>query len=145
MKTYTDIEQSKKLAEILPIESADMHYNNGSCRGVDYTEHFSAELMPYQEALHLMKIHKTNFMFQVIPCWSLAALLDILPPYLFEFERGIDLNIYPNLNGKGWHCSYMPNSIENMKTYKFKLITSEDTIIDACYEMIIKLHEQKLL
>lgn len=26
MKSYTDIEQSKKLAEILPLESADMHY-----------------------------------------------------------------------------------------------------------------------
>lgn len=26
MKAYTDIEQSKKLAEILPIESADMYY-----------------------------------------------------------------------------------------------------------------------
>ena len=26
MKAFTDIEQSKKLAEILPLESADMHY-----------------------------------------------------------------------------------------------------------------------
>ena len=26
MKVYTDISQSKKLAEILPIESADMYY-----------------------------------------------------------------------------------------------------------------------
>jgi len=26
MKSYTDIEQSKKLAEFLPIESADMAY-----------------------------------------------------------------------------------------------------------------------
>ena len=26
MKSYTDLEQSKKLAEILPIESADMSY-----------------------------------------------------------------------------------------------------------------------
>lgn len=27
MKSYTDLEQSKKLAEILPIESADMRYD----------------------------------------------------------------------------------------------------------------------
>ena len=26
MKSYTDLEQSKKLAEILPLESADMSY-----------------------------------------------------------------------------------------------------------------------
>lgn len=28
MKTYTNIEQSKKLAEILPVESADMCFND---------------------------------------------------------------------------------------------------------------------
>lgn len=27
MKSYTTLEQSKKLAEILPLESADMFYN----------------------------------------------------------------------------------------------------------------------
>ena len=125
MKSYTDLNQSKKLAEILPLESADMFYRNNE---VD------VKLMWEHNA------HKVKY-----PCWSLAALLDVLPPYLFEFERGIDLNVYPNLNSKGWHCSYMPNCTENMKTDKFKLITSEDTLIDACYEMIIKLHEQKLL
>ena len=26
LKAYTDLEQSKKLAKILPLESADMHY-----------------------------------------------------------------------------------------------------------------------
>ncbi len=28
MKAFTDVEQSKKLAEILPIESADMYFND---------------------------------------------------------------------------------------------------------------------
>ena len=128
MKSYTDIEQSKKLAEILPLESADMHYNNGSCRGVDYTEHFSAELMPYQEALHLMKIHKTNFMFQVIPCWSLAALLDIIPyPILAKHAN------------ETWSCV---SWVEKMIPY---FVEGCDSPINACYEMILKLHEEKLL
>ncbi len=30
IKAYTDLKQSKKLAEILPIESADMEYKLGS-------------------------------------------------------------------------------------------------------------------
>lgn len=34
IKSYTDLEQSKKLAEILPLESADMHYNNVSIIGL---------------------------------------------------------------------------------------------------------------
>ena len=29
IKSYTDIEQSKKLAEILPLDSADMYYGYG--------------------------------------------------------------------------------------------------------------------
>ena len=137
VKSYTDINQCKKLAEILLIESADMAYWKRSYRPNDYAimAHHTKELQDGFEAKGI----------EYIPCWSLDALLNKLPPYLFEFERGIDLNIYPNLNGKGWHCSYMPNNIENMKTDKFKLITSKDTLIDACYEMIIKLHEQKLL
>lgn len=68
-----------------------------------------------------------------------------MPPYLFEFERGIDLNIYPNLNGKGWHCSYMPNNIENMKKDKFKQITNGDNPVDAAFEMICWLKENKKL
>ena len=129
MKSYTDINQSKKLAEILPIESADMHY---------------IIVGTNEEPKHIVGLGEYIGILPSIPCWSLAALLEILPTYLFEFERGIDLNVYPNLNGRGWHCSYMPNCIENMKTDKFKLITSENTLIDACVEMILKLNELKL-
>lgn len=140
MKAYTDISQSKKLAEILPIESADMHYNNGSCRGVDYTEHFSAELMPYQEALHLMKIHKTNFMFQVIPCWSLAALLDVIPQEILNGEYVINIT---EGHDNRWILTY--DHCENRHHSYYGLSTGADSLIDACYEMILKLNELKLL
>jgi hypothetical protein len=76
-----------------------------------------------------------------MPCWSLGALLDVMPPYLFEFERGIDLNIYCNLNGKGWHVSYMPNNIESMQKDKFRQITNGETPIDAAYNMVVWLLE----
>lgn len=138
MKAYTNIEQSKKLAKILPIESADKYY----FRQID-----SDCFPPNVESIlpiPLFKDSKEDFNYD-IPCWSLAALLDFLPPYLYESERGIDLNIYLNLNGKGWHCSYMPNCIENMKEDKFRLITNGDNLIDACYEMIIKLKERNLI
>lgn len=134
---YTNIEQSKKLAEILPLESADMHYSkdfDGSWF-VDFAKYTSVTIPKYVG----------NIEEHLLPCWSLAALLSILPPYLFEFERGIDLNVYPNLNGKGWHCSYMPNCTENVKKDNFKLMTSEDNLIDACYEMVLKLYEQNIL
>ena len=131
MKSFTDLEQSKKLAEILPIESADMCY-----RIVAYNPDDTHVYQPYCFV---------GTLESDIPCWSLALLLSVLPTYLFEFDRGIDLNVYPNLNGRGWHCSYMPNCIENMKTDKFKLITNGDTLVDACYEMILKLNKLNLL
>ena len=129
MKSFTDLSQSKVLAEILPLESADMQYI--SFRHEDDTIAWIPQL-------------GTPSKYD-IPCWSLSSLLDVLPPYLFELERGIDLNVYPHLTHKGWHCSYMPNNIESMQKDKFKLITSEDNLIDACVAMIEKLHKQKLL
>lgn len=133
-KAFTSLEQSKKLAEILPLESADMHYHYGN----DFDELESIPTITEEDD------HFTLFPNDV-RCWSLAALLGVFPPYLFEFERGIDFNVYPNLNGKGWHCSYMPNCIENMKKDKFRLITSEDSLVDACVAMIEKLNELNLL
>ena len=131
MKIATNINQSKELAEILHKDSADMCYTPIA---LSFNGNSEPKLIAFPPK------HPLD-----IPCWSLSGLLDVLPTYLFEFDRGIDLNVYPNLNGRGWHCSYMPNCTENMKTDKFKLITSEDNLIDACVEMIIKLHEQKLL
>ena len=60
MKAFTDIEQSKKLAEILPLESADMFYDQyGVTRNGKPKERYSD--------------------YHQLPVWSLAALLDALP------------------------------------------------------------------
>lgn len=61
MKSYTDIEQSKKLAEILPIESADMFYRDSDSNDVKLMwEHVAPKV--------------------TTPCWSLAALLNVIKP-----------------------------------------------------------------
>jgi hypothetical protein len=57
IKSYTDLQQSKKLAEILPLESADMYY---PCEGV--SPKFGVALSISDN----------------IPCWSLASLLSVL-------------------------------------------------------------------
>ena len=68
MKSYTDLEQSKKLAEILPLESADMWYGNED---------------PHKIAIGKWDDNKHDE--DDIPCWSLAALLAVLDePYLFK-------------------------------------------------------------
>ena len=62
MKAYTDITQSKRLAKILPIESADMWYGNED---------------PYKIAIGQWNDNEHDE--DDIPCWSLAALFDLLP------------------------------------------------------------------
>lgn len=126
-KICTSIEQSKRLIELgIDVNSADMVYHknlNGT-----YNLRVVDNVLKYD-----------------IPAWSLSALLELMPSYLFEFERGIDLNFYPSINRKVWLCSYMPNVIENMKTDKFKHITHADNLVDAAYEMIIWLKENNYL
>lgn len=124
MKLFTDLKQSKKLVKILPLESADAWYGNED---------------PYKITVGKWKDNKHDE--DDIPAWSLTALLGLMPPYLFEFERGIDLNIYPNLNGKGWHCSYMPNNIKSIKKDKFRQVTNGDNPVDAAFKMVCWLKE----
>lgn len=118
-KICTSVEQSKKLIDLgIDVSTADMCWHRNS------------------DGTYSLGIDDTVLQDD-IPAWSIPALLELLPPYLFEFERGIDLNVYPNINGKGWHCSYMPNSIEDMKTDKFKKITNGDSLIDAVFKMVV--------
>ena len=110
MKSYTDLEQSKKLAEILPIESADMRYS------------------PLGDNMHPWVWTDTFIEKDAIPCWSLAALLGVIP--------------YPSLHKtfSGWRCdSY------NKEGTSCILGVPADNPVDACYEMILKLHELNLL
>lgn len=142
-KICTDIKQAKKLIELgIDVNSADMYY---------MYRHWEID----EETIGIQSDASIGFdsdfycgtdngkTYHYIPAWSLSALIELMPPYLFEFERGIDLNVYPNLNGKGWHCSYMPNAVENMKNDKFKQITNGDNPIDAAFEMICWLLENK--
>lgn len=124
MKICSDLEQSTKLAEFLPIDSADMYYD------------VNDDGIQSKPEIIVGGIGKRD-----IPAWSLSKLMDILP-IQFDWE---------------------------LKTYKFKMQTDcyssgekyydlgyqgaycwleyeDDTeLVDACYKLIIKLHERELL
>ena len=112
MKSYTDLEQSKTLAKVLPPESADMYWD------YDVQKH---EYYPM--------VMDDQFDDFCIRAWSLAALLNALPP-IEGFRPIIDLDI---------------NLIRYEGNYRDKLCFSGNNIVDACYEMILKLKEQNLL
>ena len=118
IKSFTSLEQSKKLAEILPLESADMYYPWYIEEDRDNIKSGHRISIPSVGNF----IHKVN----ILPCWSLAALLSVLP-------NGIVMN-KDSQNGK-YHFS---------SKYIGTYVTADNTI-DACYEMIERLHELNLL
>ena len=123
IKSYTNLEQSKELAKILPLESADMYYSltDGEQKphlGFDYN------FVKVQTGLKLLT-----------PCWSLAALLDCLP--VLEDRNPTTCK---DIRYNKWHIVYHSTaSLECIDTERY------DSLIDACYEMIIQLHENKML
>ena len=123
MKSYTDIEQSKKLAEILPIESADMWYSYYG------NPKYNPTIAYEGEQWFLCQIRNSSH--TDIPCWSLAALLDILPD-------GTDIiKDKSDTENEKYMCTVgIKNDI---------ISTFADNSVDACYEMILKLHELNLL
>jgi hypothetical protein len=123
IKSYTDLEQSKQLAKILPLESANMYYSKHNTIHAN-TLYGSCDIQDF-------KIR------EYIPCWSLAALLGIIPQELFDGEYII--NITEGLNHK-WIISY-----EHYSEVSSYIDVSSDSLIDCCVEIIIKLKERNLL
>ena len=113
MKAYTDLEQSKKLAEILPLESADMSYR--PYREDGGISDYQSNLCPYRFAS-----------WCGFPCWSLAALLSILPKQVI---------LSGNAEDAYWYCTCED-------AFKSSFADSNNPV-DACYNMILKLHELK--
>jgi hypothetical protein len=100
MKAHTDIEQSKKLAEILPTESADMWYED------------SGLMIP--RLGHIPKDHTDT----EVPCWSLAALLSVISIATLECTKGL------------YHCvSYDGKDFIFSKTTDNPIDTCVETIL----------------
>ena len=125
MKAYTDIEQSKQLAEILPVESADMCY-----RMVAYNPDNTHVYQPYCFV---------GTLESDVSCWSLATLIEHLPRCIETKECMVFLDIYKS-ETYGWIIEYSNNQED-----VFWIYSDNHNLIDACYEMILKLHGQKLL
>jgi hypothetical protein len=116
IRAYTTIEQSRKLAEILPLESADMMWT------YDFTVN---DINGINVISNTLKLEEKD-----VPAWSLAALLSVIRETIGYTIYGVN-NVYMscNLGDEPWKLE--------TKVY--------DNEIDACVEMIIKLHKINLL
>lgn len=120
MKSYTDIKQSKKLAEMLPVESADCCY---------FVVKENGEVIPTPGFFDIKELKKEEkFLNEVtfIPCWSLAALLEVMPkPDLYMVSADL------------WGCAtfFKEGSIHGYG----------ETAIQAAYDTIVKMFERGYL
>lgn len=122
-KAFTSLEQSRKLEEILPLESADMCYLKREFNDI----YIETPILKPEGGVR-----------KSLPCWSLTSLLDIL------HSKAKDI---PSLSGGGykdgkyisdWCLDYEFENGDYQKTFA-------DNPIDACVAMIEKLHELNLL
>ena len=132
IKSYTDIEQAKKLAEILPLESADAKY--GYIAPYEYSDRIYDEGydgIPYPIAF--IKKDYSNFFVEEydgeLPCWSLAALLNVLPDGTDIIKEEADTE------NERYMCTVGIND-DIISTFA-------NNPVDVCVEMILKLKENK--
>jgi hypothetical protein len=122
IKAFSDLQQSKKLAEILPIESADMCYVHTI--DIEGDEHYDIDFRNNQP------------LFEDDVCaWSLATLLELLPKRLEIVDNVYKLNVY-------FYGFYYWNVVNGNLCFASK---DNDNLVDACYEMIIMLSENGLI
>ena len=102
IKSFTDLPQSKVLAEFLPLESADMRYAP------------IGDIHPWVWEGNPLLLETDS-----TPCWSLAALLGVLPN---------STDICKNIEGRYYVHGFV-----------------SDNPVDACVDAIKALHELNLL
>ena len=127
MRAYTNLEQSRELAEILPIESADMWWSKNF---IYYNPTASIGIGTEYSDVYTYKFGEDD-----IPCWSLAALIDVLPLEVETHKQTDGHKIY----------YYVESYMKRMDKEIYLSTELHENLVDACYEMIIKLHERKIL
>ena len=135
IRAYTTIEQSKKLAEILPIESADMFW---------YLATKGNPVAGFNEGYNKYGDFE-------LPCWSLTALLSVLPNEIitdnrFECHYQISIRKYDGGDNTTLYQIAYGNNRGSSGSWHDMINTGEkDNLVDACYQMIIRLKELKML
>lgn len=120
IKAHTDLEQARTLLKILPHKSADMSFNA--------ERDYEVVLYPYMIS---------NWIG--VPCWSLAALLNYLR--MIDFFPDIEADEHSITMNVNYYNEEEARPLAPVHNIEAKA----DTFVDACYEIILKLNELKML
>lgn len=130
-KIATDLEQSRKLAKILAIDTADMHYVREvtDFRGNSVDGEWSQVKYGSPNSHYANYIVQNFTSYEVIPAWSLSSLLTIIMERLYD---------------KGWHYFSLEVYFNGDYHIDSEVLTTKlhEDAIDACVEIIIKLKEK---
>jgi len=127
--SYTTIEQSKKLAEILLLESADMYYYCGDVNKITIGRGI------YKDVKDWFLDGRTRV--ADIPCWSFSTLIDIIEN--IDKQQKVEVS-FTHSGGKYWvnvHFDEFGSFCQDYELY--------DSKVDACVAMIEKLKDRNLL
>ena len=119
---YTNIEQSKMLAKLLPIESADLCYLAKDENGRDFSEEPEVIAKPLKDS--------------DIPCWSLSALLAVMPKelclnveYLYTDDEDKRWVVYSEMKSDYFHYSSNPVNAVIELIFELKSMTLIDKFV----------------
>lgn len=118
VKAYTDLEQSEKLAKILPLESADMYWWSSGKR-------YYIEAMDDGDFVENRDIR----------AWSLAALSEFILPSVAD-DDGNNYKFYLTKDGLDrWIAYYKSDDVS------IHICEESDNMIDVILEMVCWLKE----
>jgi hypothetical protein len=125
IRSFTSLEQSRKLAEILPIESADMWW----------------VALNWQETEYYVEVKQDgiNQPKKAIPCWSLAALSEFILPYIADND-GNNYKFYLSKDGLDrWVAYYKSDNVS------IHICEESDNMIDVILEMVCWLKNEEYI
>ena len=135
---YTSIEQSKKLLELgLSPESADMCYLPTH---IGDEHHWIASLSSYSECTKMTDVS----IDYCIPCWSLGALLEVMPKSIERYDsdrcyRHYSLNLFKAYR---YCCSYSFGPSLNEENHMQLCCFGEDASwLDVVFKTVVWLIE----
>ena len=131
MKSYTNLEESKKLVEILPIESADMHYSTWTI--------LDGEFIVSPNYGNTIENLREDYGNQIIPCWSLTALSEFILPYIAD-DDGNNYKFYLSKDGiNRWIAYYKSDNVS------IHICEESDNMIDVILEMVCWLKKEEYI
>lgn len=120
MKGYTDLEQSRELKKILPLESADMIWV------------LANPDLPMIRAIAYEDSDYNNKYYEILPAWSLSVLLGLMPTDDKKDEYYVTTES---------HSDYYTVNYRNCWDGCIHSEYSEESLLDASFKMICWLKE----